>query len=326
MPRLFIVAGASGAGKSFLLETIAKLRRDMVPVKKLTTRGPRHYEQSHLHAAVDLQFNCKETDIRKSEYYYVYGKHWYGIKKKEITKLLRNGKNPIVIVRDADTIRRLREDFANSVVLYLQSGLSGQDLANKLKELGRPDLDIATRMDRTFEDFHSYVSILQWNLVDHVVINYYNPNTLTEQIQAILRMEFEDQPIQQDFVFVLMAFDPAMDEIYEAFQNAGRLVPGVSLRVQRVDDSDKLDYRITDEILQSISRAELIVCDLSYERPNVYYELGYARGLGKTVISCAKKGTTLHFDIKDFNTILYDGPLEIQRRLASILERHYSGR
>jgi hypothetical protein len=28
------------------------------------------------------------------------------------------------------------------------------------------------------------------------------------------------------------------------------------------------------------------VADLSHERPNVYFELGYARELGKTVVTC----------------------------------------
>jgi len=293
----------------------------MIPVKKLTTRGPRDYEKKK-DAAVDLQFECNERDVTSCEFHYRYQEHWYGIKKKDITKVLRLGKNPIVIVRDADEIRKLREHFASSVVLYLQSGLSGSDLTDKLSKLGKNDISIDERTNRNFIDFHSYVTILQRELVDHVIINYFDPNTLTEQIQAVLNMEVNEQ-VEPHFVFVLMSFDPGMSEIYEAFQNAGKLVPGVNLRVKRVDDADKLEYRINDEILRSINRAELIICDLTHERPNVYYELGYARGLGKTVISCAQKNTNLHFDIRDFHTILYDSPMDIQRRLTEKLKRHY---
>ena len=34
------------------------------------------------------------------------------------------------------------------------------------------------------------------------------------------------------------------------------------------------------EITDHIERSEFIVCDLTNERPNVYYELGYAHGVG----------------------------------------------
>ena len=37
---------------------------------------------------------------------------------------------------------------------------------------------------------------------------------------------------------------------------------------------------VVDAIKQLIQRAEYLVFDLSYERPNVYYELGYAHGVG----------------------------------------------
>ena len=55
-----------------------------------------------------------------------------------------------------------------------------------------------------------------------------------------------------------------------------------------------------------IERAEFIICDLTNERPNVYYELGYAHGVGNEgadILLIAKEGTTLHFDI---------GPLRVQ--------------
>ncbi len=33
--------------------------------------------------------------------------------------------------------------------------------------------------------------------------------------------------------------------------------------------------------MKMIGDANFVIVDLSLERPNVYYELGYARGLGK---------------------------------------------
>jgi hypothetical protein len=61
-----------------------------------------------------------------------------------------------------------------------------------------------------------------------------------------------------------------------------------------------------------IGQARFIVADLTNERPNVYFELGYARGLGKTVITILRSGTNIHFDVRDWTyTEYFDSrPLE----------------
>ena len=112
-----------------------------------------------------------------------------------------------------------------------------------------------------------------------------------------------------------MSFRPELDETYEALQAAGQLAGGGGITVRRID-SLRGDYLISGAILSSIKQSSLIVCDLTFDRPNVYYELGYARGLGKTVIHCAQEGTDVHFDIKDFKTIFYKSPTKLQRKMT----------
>src|SRR6202043_3947081 len=65
-------------------------------------------------------------------------------------------------------------------------------------------------------------------------------------------------------------------------------------------------------ILKIIGQARFIGADLTNERPNVYFELGYARGLGKTVITILRSGTNIHFDVRDWTYIEYfdSRPLE----------------
>ena len=229
----------------------------------------------------------------------------------------------MVIVRNADAIRRLKARYPDAVVLWLQSGLSGGDLESRLRAQGRPDIEISSRMARTDWDFHEYVVLLRDRLVDYVIVNHFDPDKLVEQLQSILIHELESPEVDPYLVFVLMAFDPKLDEVYQAIKTAGELVHSVPLRVARIDDAGLVDYRITDEILAFIRRAGVIVCDLSLERPNVYYELGFARGIGKRVVSCAQSGTELHFDIKDFNTIMYHSAFDLQHRLKDTFERLY---
>lgn len=111
-----------------------------------------------------------------------------------------------------------------------------------------------------------------------------------------------------ELVFVVCPFDPDMDPVFDAVACAAT---AVGLRAARADD-----YRITDKILALLGSARLVVADLSRQTPNVYFELGYARALGKTVITIARTGTISHFDLHDWTHLEYvdSRPLEQQLR------------
>jgi len=70
-------------------------------------------------------------------------------------------------------------------------------------------------------------------------------------------------------------------------------------------DELQSNERITDRILESIRKAEFVIVDLTYSRPNVFYEAGYAQGIGKTPVYIAKEGTQLEFDLKDYPVIFF---------------------
>jgi nucleoside 2-deoxyribosyltransferase len=56
------------------------------------------------------------------------------------------------------------------------------------------------------------------------------------------------------------------------------------VRVDRVEHNDDMD----DKICALIRSADICIADLTYARPSVYYEAGYAFGLGKPVIYIVK--------------------------------------
>ena len=122
-------------------------------------------------------------------------------------------------------------------------------------------------------------------------------------------------PVDPALVFVITAYESDMDPIYEAIQAAATTF---SLSAKRVKDIVG-DYRITNKILELIAQAKYVVADLTHERPNVYFELGYARGLGKTVITTVRKGTTVHFDVKDWTYIEYDDSQTLEHQLLQRL-------
>jgi hypothetical protein len=94
----------------------------------------------------------------------------------------------------------------------------------------------------------------------------------------------------------------------------------LGLKAARSDDAVGSQF-VMKQVGSLIERAALIVCDLTYERPNVYYELGYAHGVGNgadNILMVARAGTTLHFDI---------GPLRVNyysslEKLRTILQKN----
>ena len=69
------------------------------------------------------------------------------------------------------------------------------------------------------------------------------------------------------------------------------------------------------EITELIEDAEFIICDFTRERPNVYYELGYAHGAGNEgldILLVAKEGTTLHFDVAPLRVRYYSSPEQLR--------------
>ena len=105
-----------------------------------------------------------------------------------------------------------------------------------------------------------------------------------------------------------------MEPAFEAIEAAASKSGLVAKRVKDVLG----DYKITDKILSMVGKAKCVVADLTHERPNVYFELGYARGLNKSVITTVRKDTNIHFDVKDWTYIEYDDSRNLER---SLIER-----
>ena len=133
----------------------------------------------------------------------------------------------------------------------------------------------------------------------------------------VVRVQSDPPPARDPkLVFVIISFTPDMEPVFEGIQAAGE---ELGLRVERVKDMPG-DYRITEKVLEMIEDALLVVADLTHERPNVYFEIGYARGIGKTIITAAREGTTLHFDVKDWTCTFYNDSRTLERYLRKRFE------
>lgn len=95
-----------------------------------------------------------------------------------------------------------------------------------------------------------------------------------------------------------------MEETYSAIKDE---CAKLKLNAARVDENVGSGFVIR-EIKELIEKAEFIVFDLTLERPNVYYELGYAHGVGnegQDILLIAQEGTKIHFDIAPLRIMFY---------------------
>jgi hypothetical protein len=119
-------------------------------------------------------------------------------------------------------------------------------------------------------------------------------------------------------VFVVMKFgDKRLDSAYEVvikpvieeFQYA-------AMRIDEIQDSGK----INDQILDQIIKSEVVLADLTGERPNSYYEAGYAHALEKEIIFTIQKGSSIHFDLAGYRFIEWETESELRTQLRERFE------
>ena len=122
--------------------------------------------------------------------------------------------------------------------------------------------------------------------------------------------------------FVAMSFQLDLVEAYAngfapAIQDAG-------FNPMRLDNQDFVGG-ISDQIVTEIRRSRFVIVDYTHQRPNVYFEAGFALGLGLIVIPTCREdqANDLHFDVRHLNTLTWQTPADLRenlsRRIAAVI-------
>ena len=125
---------------------------------------------------------------------------------------------------------------------------------------------------------------------------------------------------EEGLVFVIMPFQG--QDLADAYAAIKDECKKLRLKAIRVDENTGSGL-IIGEITDLIERSEFIICDLTNERPNVYYELGYAHGVGNEaldILLIAKEGTILHFDIAALRVQYYSSSEHLRTIIYSKLK------
>jgi len=116
-----------------------------------------------------------------------------------------------------------------------------------------------------------------------------------------------ESTIPKPFVFVLMPFDPKFDDIYKfGIKGAANEVGAYAESL----DEQIFTEGMLDRIFNQISKADVIVADMTGRNPNVFYEVGYAHALGKIVLLLTQKTEDIPFDLKHRQHTVYGGSID----------------
>lgn len=131
--------------------------------------------------------------------------------------------------------------------------------------------------------------------------------------------ELTNRTVDSAQAFVAMWFDPSLDDAWnKGIEPAIRESRYTAIRIDQKEHVNKID----DEIIAEIRRSKFLIADLTEgdagTRGSVYYEAGFAHGLGIPVIFTCRKDSLekLHFDIRQYLFIVWEKPEDLKSKLA----------
>ena len=218
--------------------------------------------------------------------------------------------------------------------------------------IGRVPKTPQEAMDRLLLVLHqrtqSFRGHTEWNnAVDYPLLTTENAETagwlMTQLTQFGLIKQAQGQPVEltlrgweriealrttgtlSNQAFIAMAFDRSLDSARDqgfvrALEATGYTPVVLSLREH--------NGLIDDVILSEIKRSGLLIADFTLLRGGVYFEAGFAMGLGVPVIRTRKAddGGDLHFDVNHYNFIFWTDEADLREKLERRIRATIPGR
>jgi hypothetical protein len=110
--------------------------------------------------------------------------------------------------------------------------------------------------------------------------------------------------IRSSVGFIAMWFNESMNDAWVAIDNGIRAAGYEPLRIDQKQHNNKID----DEIIAAIRRSKFLVADVTKQRGGVYFEAGFAKGLGLGVVWLCRKDEIdeVHFDTRQYSHIVWE--------------------
>lgn len=357
MPNLFLIDGVSGSGKSEFMDHCESLSHDNKFLAKYTTKSKKNesYERPDLIYVSEEEYNEKRT----GEFFeYIYPKNdkskkrvSYLLRKTDLDEYLKKYKNVFVIIRNTDTIMKIKEAYSeylnvNVVTIFvycdnekLKTRTRNQIIdEHKFTEADLQDENnqklisdaIESRLSRNDECLSSYIKSLKSvdTKYDYIILNDLDLVQYRTCIDDIVNKYVDfDKKFANLSAFVIMPmpnthegahFFKVKEAIYAGAKKAG-------FTALRQDDNIYTQDTIYKDIKESIDDAIVCIVDLTNSRPNCYFEAGMAFAKAKdkipTAFLIAEKGSVIEFDLSGINRTEYTYSPNNYNDVESVVEK-----
>lgn len=156
-------------------------------------------------------------------------------------------------------------------------------------------------------------------------ITYYKILDIREMPGGDIQFQFRQLSstnyVVNNTAFMIMPFGSSVLNEFYTKNIRDYLKTNMGIQVIRADDFADNDV-IIDTIYKEIEKAEFVICEVTGCNKNVFFEIGFAKGINKQLIFIAEKGMELQFfDVNHIRRIDYDLKNEIpfQERLKDTI-------
>lgn len=188
----------------------------------------------------------------------------------------------------------------------------------------KPYMQILIKPD---EIYRFYVQGIDdfYMLINYLTTQNYIANPSHTGAQSTFRLTVEgwkkyeslkEININSKKVFVAMSFDPKLKSIFNDYIKPACKECGFD--AERVDSREH-NEKICDRIIAEINESRFIIADFTQNKHGVYFEAGYAMGLGIPVIwTCSEDfKKELHFDTRQYSHIIWKDGNDLKEQLIS---------
>lgn len=189
----------------------------------------------------------------------------------------------------------------------------GTDIDDKRLQLEEDIYRANERLSNSSIGFDLYRNLYNENLHDICLTNHVIDGTFYEN----MGFDIPQMEVEKDFVTCLMPFHPSFDKIYNRIIRATKMADFHCHRSDEVYKSGDI-MRYTIEL---ILKSQIVIGVLDGRNPNVFYEVGIAHSIGKTVILIAeeKAKSQVPFDLQQHRFIFYKSLNDLEDKLLSAL-------
>ena len=158
------------------------------------------------------------------------------------------------------------------------------------------------------------------NIAKTQVGNYSVPAIVIVTVAGHSQIEQRESNTDSSQAFIAMWFHDSTTEAFE--KGIKPAVEAAGYESQRIDRKEHIN-KIDDEIMGELRRSRFLVADFTHgedgARGGVYYEAGFAHGLGIPVIFTCHEGDveTLYFDTSHYNHIVWTTPEDLRYKLKN---------